>query len=376
MVIAILGDSLDLQTAGIHSYTRELINLLTTRLGQYNYVVIRPEPGKEANESYEEVVVPVHSMIPGHQRMRQFFEIPELIRKIKPDIVIEPAHFGPFFLPPEIRRITIIHDLTPLLFPAFHSFSSTIFHRLLMPHVVRHTDHLVAVSQNTLTDLHRMYPVSTQKSSFIYPSISDNFKPGTSTKSFSAYGISNPYFLFVGTLEPRKNVSLLVRTFEIFKEEFPNDPTQLVLAGKLGWKSKKLKQVILNASCIKDIILPGYIEFSDLPALYHQARAFIYPSRYEGFGLPVAEALASGGRVLTTANGSLREFRNLNRVTIFEDDQPKKLATLLSQTPVNSNHRQQIGYLPAFLNPQTLAFQWEKLFESLTYPDRGNPVTE
>jgi glycosyltransferase involved in cell wall biosynthesis len=365
MKIALLADSIDLQSAGIHSYTRELINLLTKYLPEHEYLIVRPRKGEEQWPNTRQLVVPVKKYAPGHQRWRQFRDIPRALKREKPDVVIEPAHFGPFNLPDAIKRVTVIHDLTPLLFPRFHPTASVTAHRLLLPRVVRKADRIVAVSRNTEKDLHRLYPASKGKTRVIYPAIPEHFSPDQNRDPLSKYGIRKPYFLFLGTIEPRKNLPLLIQAYEQFRRESPDRVTQLVLAGKYGWKSEPVLQKIEASPFQENILQCGYINLVDIPALMTHCQVFVYPSLYEGFGLPVAEALACGSVALTTRNGSLAEFAGLKNVHFFPDDRPAYLAVLLER--FSHSTISQASSLPAFLEKARLADSWRALFAEL-YP--------
>lgn len=363
MKIAILADSLDLQSAGIHSYTRELIKLLAEYLPEHEYLIVRPREGEEQWPNTRQLVVPVKKYAPGHQRWRQFRDIPRALKEEKPDVVIEPAHFGPFNLPESVKRVTVIHDLTPVLFPHFHPNTSVTAHKLLLPRVVRKADRIVAVSRNTEKDLHRLFLRSRDKTHVIYPAIPDHFAPDLDEEPLAKYGVHKPYFLFLGTLEPRKNVQLLIQAYEFFRRDNPDFSTQLVLAGKYGWKSDSLIQQIRNSPYHSNTLQLGYIDFADLPSLLTNCQAFVYPSFYEGFGLPVAEALACGAPVLTTRNGSLAEFAGLENVHFFPDDRPADLAVLLER--FSHSTVSQASILPAFLGKARLADSWRVLFGEL-----------
>jgi glycosyltransferase involved in cell wall biosynthesis len=363
MKIALLADSLDLQSAGIHSYTRELINLLTEYLPEHEYLLVRPREGEERWPNARQLVVPVKKYAPGHQRWRQFRDIPRALKREKPDVVIEPAHFGPFNLPEAMKRVTVIHDLTPLLFSRFHPAASVTAHKLLFPRVVRKADRIVAVSRNTEKDLHRLYPASKGKTRVIYPAIPEHFSPDENREPLSKYGIRKPYFLFLGTIEPRKNLQLLVQAYEQFRRENHGNSVQLVLAGKYGWKSEPVLQKIKASPFQEEILQSGYIDFADIPSLLTHCQVFVYPSLYEGFGLPVAEALACGAPVLTTRNGSLAEFAGLKNVHFFPDDRPADLAVLLER--FSHSTISQASSLPAFLGKARLAGSWRGLFGEL-----------
>ncbi|MEK7253444.1 MAG: glycosyltransferase family 1 protein [Bacteroidota bacterium] len=305
MRIAILCDALDLQYAGIQTYLRGLVKAVTELDRSNEYFLVRPKAGGEF-ENAREIIVPISSHIPGSQRLRLFTSIPKRLAAEKMDVVVEPAHFGPFNLPTHIKRVTIIHDLTPVLFPQFHPFASTLFHRFLLPHILKKADCIIANSENTKQDVVAKYAVAKGKIQVVLPGREIEFAPRKDAFVLQKYGITQPYFLYVGTLEPRKNLATLVKAYDEYRR-LGGQAFQLVLVGKKGWKNEAFEAALAKSPHRKDIILTGYAERQELPVLYSMAALFIYPSLYEGFGLPVLEAMSCGVPVLISNTSSLPE---------------------------------------------------------------------
>ena len=328
MKVAIIADPLDTQTAGIHTYTRHLVEGLRAYAPDIELVVVRPGPVKRVEP--DEWIVPVNRLMPGHQRLRQFLAIPRLLNRRGIDVAIEPAHFGPFFLSDSIRRVTVIHDLTPLQNPDWHGWSSRLSHKWLLPGILKRADRVVAVSQQTASDITALFPQLPHSPVVIAPSIDQRFKPTTDETVLRKYGVTTPFLLHLGTLEPRKNLSLLIRAWESWRSTSTAEKVQLVLAGKWGWKTEELRQHIERSSYSSDILLPGFVPDEDLPALYSAAAALVVPSLHEGFGYPVAEALACGCKVLASGQAALREFEH-DALEFFPADNPEGLAQLIAQ---------------------------------------------
>jgi glycosyltransferase involved in cell wall biosynthesis len=305
MKIAILADALDLQNAGIHIYLREFIRAAVEQDAENQYVVVRAKAAGQF-EGAEEIVLPVRSGLPGHQRWRQFTTIPKVLVQAKAEVVVEPAHFGPFNLPPRVKRVTIIHDLTPVLFPRFHPAPSVLSHRCLLPGILKRANLVIANSQNTCRDMEVAYPFVKGKTEIILPGREKSFLPTFDNLVLKKYGIRQPYLLSVGTIEPRKNLTTLLQAYETFRNE-GGQPLQLVFAGQMGWKNNDFFHLLERSPYRQDIRLTGYVERADLPALYSQCRLFIYPSLYEGFGLPVLEAMSCGAPALVSQASSLPE---------------------------------------------------------------------
>lgn len=304
MRIAILGDALDLQYAGVHVYLRGLLDALLKADTENEYLLVRPVPGGEFG-GLPELVVPIRPAVPGHQYWRALTAIPQRLAREKVDAVVEPAHFGPFNLPPGVKRITIIHDLTPVLFPRFHSLPSSIVHKITLPGIMKRASCIIANSAHTKQDIEQYYPAAVGKTHIVRPGVEAIFQPEQDGAVLRKYGIRQPYLLFVGTLEPRKNLPALLRAYEKFRESGP--ALQLVLAGRKGWKNESFFSALEASPFRSDIVLTGYTGRHELPVLYSMAKLFVYPSVYEGFGLPVLEAMACGAPVLISSTSSLPE---------------------------------------------------------------------
>ncbi len=305
MKIAILADALDLQYAGIHVFLREWLKALTRLDKRNEYFLVRPCRGGEF-EGVEEIIVPIRRGIPAYQRWRLFTSIPRRLVEAGVDVVVEPAHFGPFNLPPHIRRVTVIHDLTPLLFPQFHPLASSWSHRLLLPGIVLKADRILVNSECTRQDVERCFPLAKGKTSVMLPGREDVFRPMKNSAVLQKYGIREPYLLTVGTIEPRKNLGMLLLAYEAFRQA-SGQAFQWVLVGKRGWKNEAFFERLEKSPFRSDVVLTGYVERSEMAALYTAATLFVYPSLYEGFGLPVLEAMSCGAPALISNASSLPE---------------------------------------------------------------------
>lgn len=337
MRVAFLADALDLQYAGVHIYLFELLSALSRLSTKNQYLIVRAEKGGEF-EGLEELVVPYRN-VPGYKAYRMFWELPRLLQSKGVDAVVEPGHFGPFNLPKKIKRITVIHDLTPLLFPQYHVFHSQLLQRLFLPGILRRADYVLTNSAHTQGDLTKFFPKTQQKSSSILLGKDERYKPMDGGKAMQKYGISSPYILHVGTLEPRKNLITLIKAFNRFKLN-TSSPHQLVLLGKKGWKSEGIFEAIRTSVFRDSIVLPGYVEKEDLPLLYNAAEFFVYPSFYEGFGLPILEAMACGLPVITSDVASLPEVGG-KAALYFDPYDIDQLAKLIGRLATDPNERTQ-----------------------------------
>lgn len=299
MNIAIIADSLDIQNAGVHVYTKNLIKSLQEK-GTHEVAIFRLSSNPE-NQYYNEIIV--RRVIPFLKKdpLRLFFKLPSAIKRIKPDIVIEPAHFGPFNLPKKIKRVTIIHDLTPVMFPQWHGFLSRTLQKIFLPGIIQRSSLIIANSENTLSDIINYYPAACNKTIKIYPGIDPYY-----SANVNVIEKKEPFFLYTGTIEPRKNLTILLEAYCLFRQK-RNLEYKLIICGDKGWKNNEFHKMLDNHPYKRDIELKGYVDKETLKQLYMTTTAFIYPSLYEGFGLPVTEAMSCGAPCVIARGSSLIE---------------------------------------------------------------------
>ncbi|MBD3330253.1 glycosyltransferase [Candidatus Peregrinibacteria bacterium] len=326
MHIVILADPVDNQLEGVHFYTKNLIKNLLKLDKKNSYSFIHLKSNKFFKNTRHYIIKDI-SWIPGYGTIRKFILIPRLIKKLKPDAVIETQHLGPFNIPQNIKRAQIIHDLTPILFPHFHILNSVIMHKLFMNKIVQKSNLLIAVSKNTAKDIKKLFnyknPIKIISPGILPPSAAPLPSP-----------LKKPYLLYLGTIEPRKNLELLIRSFIELSL-----PHKLVLAGKIGWKSKK---IIKLAHSHPNIILTGYLNEKNKAAYLKNAEAFIYPSHYEGFGLPPLEAMSYGTPVICSTGGSLKEIFN-NYALMFNPNSKKELKSKITKLLNNNNLKESLS---------------------------------
>jgi glycosyltransferase involved in cell wall biosynthesis len=176
-----------------------------------------------------------------------------------------------------------------------------------VPRSVARADHVIAVSQSTRRDLIELYRTSPDKVSVLYHGVTADFRPVNDASQLEAvrqkYGLGNqPFILSVGTIQPRKNYQRLIQAFAELPEEY-----SLVIVGSKGWDYQLVLNEVVTQGLTHRVHFPGFADDADLPALYSAASLFVYPSLYEGFGLPVLEAMACGTPVVAANRSSLPE---------------------------------------------------------------------
>ena len=217
-----------------------------------------------------------------------------------PDVTWVPAHTLPALFPG--RAVVTVHDLGYQFFPQAHPAMQRFYLDWTTRISAARATLVLADSQATADDLTRFYGTLAAKIRVVYPGV-DAPPIGDIAAVRAKYGLPERYFLFLGTLQPRKNIARIVQAYQRWRQAENDDSTALVLAGGQGW----LYDPAWTAG-VGGVILPGYIDDADIGALYAGALALVFPSLYEGFGFPVLEAMHCGTPVICSNTSSLPEL--------------------------------------------------------------------
>jgi len=240
------------------------------------------------------------------------FNYPKIDERVMPEKI--DIFFTPFFhilpISSSCKKVTTIHDLSFEYYPEFFKLKNKIFHKLAPRKEANTPEYIITDSESSRNDLISLYKVPKDKTTVIYPACGKEFKPITSKKKLAKvrdrYDLPEKFILQLGNIEPRKNHLATIHAFEKLKKEYNKD-VRLVIAGKKAWRFRQVEKALFQPDSKDDIILTGYIDEKDKPALLSLAEVFVYPSFYEGFGIPVLEALACGTPVVASNNSSLSE---------------------------------------------------------------------
>lgn len=208
------------------------------------------------------------------------------------------------------RLVTTVHDLIPLRFPALAPWRHRWAVRCLLGSALRRADRVIAVSEATRTEVLARYPDVAAKIHVVPEAADPRFAPPAASERAAVrarYGLAAPYVLFVGLLEPKKNLPTLLRAVARLRAAGAWGPAQLVLVGARGWGTDGLAPEVERLGLGDTVRRLGAVPDADLPALYAEARAFVFPSLWEGFGLPALEAMAAGAPVIAARRGALPE---------------------------------------------------------------------
>jgi len=223
------------------------------------------------------------------------------------------------------RMITTIHDLSFFKFPEKHSWVKRQYFKFFIKYSSFHSDHLITVSNNTKNDLIKILNVDPEKITTTHLGVDESFSPIDDHEKLqnikAKYDLPENFILFIGLIEPRKNLSSLFKAYaKLVKTQEIMEDIHLVLAGRWGWESKKLLTLVSDLNVTENVHFPGYIDQEDMAYLYNLAKVFVYPSFYEGFGLPVLEAMACGTPVITSNISSMPEFVGNSGILVDPND--------------------------------------------------------
>lgn len=307
------------QGAGIGRYTRELIGRVIERGPQHEYRLFFASYGLDPASPFVAMLGKLQMAHPNVRVARIPLpprRLTQLWHRLRIPLPVElftgqlDVLHAPDFVPPPSRAPTIvtIHDLSYMVHPECALPSVARYLNSAVPRSVARAQALLADSQATRVDLQRLLGVDPARVTVVYPGVSEAFRPlaaDVTEPVRRALGLPDRFLLFVSTLEPRKNLPRLIEAYARVLDQI--DAIPLVLAGRKGWMYQEIFAAIERHGLQAQIRLLDYVDDKALPSLYNLAWGFVYPSIYEGFGIPALEALACGTPVLTADNSSLPE---------------------------------------------------------------------
>jgi len=305
MRIAIDNQSTLGRKTGIGLYTINLLKAMRKVAPQHEYITLNLKRSTELRTD---------------QRLRwQQIQLPQLARAARADLLHIPGFDAPKFKPFPV--VLTVHDLIGMLFPQNLPPIARFYWSKWLPKSIRWADRILADSEQTRRDIVRLLSVPVDQITVIPLGVSPQFHPIQDTASLqtlrNTYQLPDKFVLFLGTLEPRKGIDTLIRSYSLIADEVSQD---LVIAGKKGWYTESLFDLVQHRKVKDRVHFIGYVTDDKLPALMSAADAFAFPSRYEGFGLPPLEAMACGTPVISTNISSLPEVIGDAGLLIPPDD--------------------------------------------------------
>ncbi len=338
----LLNLSASYRGAGISWYSFHLLRHLTPA-PDLAYTVFLSEP--RAREQLTHLTV-ARSRLPTQQPLARIFweqgVQPFVLRQEQIALLHGFAYAGP--LASAVPWLVTIHDLSFIRYPETFNAANRLYLTWAVRHAARHARCLLAVSESTKRDLVELLGADARKIAVIYSGIEARFAPVQDRAALDTWRAQRhlpaKMILFVGTLEPRKNVAHLIHAFARFKRA-THLPHKLVLAGSRGWKYAQVDAAIEQEEMNDHVIFTGYLPQAELPLCYQAAELFVYPSRYEGMGFPPLEAMATGVPVITSNVSSLPEVAGDAALQVSPDD-PVALAEAMAHVLSDTALREQM----------------------------------
>jgi glycosyltransferase involved in cell wall biosynthesis len=341
------------RSAGINWYIYNLLHHLPEVASDIGYTVFLSERRYTTAPGIRRQV----SRLPtGRPSVRILWEQalqPWAVRRAKVDLLHSPAFVGPVLS--SCPLVVTVHDLSFLFYPQNFRALNRSYLRLFTRLSVRRARRVLAVSESTKRDLVQYYGLSAAKIDVVHNGVDSAFRPlpADQVAAFRRQaGLPDRFMLFVGTLEPRKNVVHLIEAYARLPEERP----PLVLVGGKGWLYDQIFARVEALNLSGQVHFAGYVLAEDLPLWYNAADLFVYPSLYEGFGLPPLEAMACGTAVITSTASSLPEVVGKAGLMVDPTD-TEALATAMEQVLTARDVREQ---MQAEGLAQAQGFSWQK----------------
>ncbi len=309
MRIGIDMSSVSAEKTGIGYYTASLVKALDKVDSENKYFLyLRRECFDEFSGLKKNFI---KRKIPGGKRLRLprvHLYLSFAIARDRLDLFFSPNYLVPVVCP--AKSVITIHDMTYTFFSDKHIKKQLLLFNTLLPGSVRKCSRIIADSENTKKDIMKVFKVPEEKIVVIHIAADGRYRPLDNKEMISKvkrkYKISSDYILYVGTIEPRKNIIRLIESFNLLKKNNRIN-YKLVIAGRKGWKYDEIIKTADRSDFRDEIIFTGYVPEEDMVCLYNGAELMVYPSLYEGFGLPPLEAMACGTPVITSNTSSLPE---------------------------------------------------------------------
>ena len=302
------------QRTGTENYSYQLIKSIAKLDSRHSYLLYtRKVREEEVKKAFNWSSIPQNITIRNITFSRLWTQLGLASEVLfnPPDILFVPAHTLPVLRSPKIKTVVTIHDLGYEFLPDYHQFPHKLYLNKSTEYAVDQATRLIAVSKATKQDLIKKLNCPEEKIEVIYEGYDkEKFKNQDSKikidKVLNKYNLYNPFILFVGTLQPRKNIVRLIEAFSLIATSIKK-PVDLVIAGNKGWMYEEILAAPKKYKIENQVKFLGYTIEEDLSDLYSSTLCFCLPSLFEGFGLPVLEAMACGSPVLISRTSSLPE---------------------------------------------------------------------
>jgi glycosyltransferase involved in cell wall biosynthesis len=310
MKVGILTYGLDRPLTGIGRYTIQLVNALSNLKDGPEITLLQAGKAKPLESgNFRSVTLPGCRFLPGLMTLGNII-LPWVAHRLDLDVIHDPIGVAPFlFSAGRAKMVVTLHDVFPWSFPGTSTLSENIIYRQWLPQTIRRVHAVITPSEHSRRDILRFLPIPPARLYVLYEGIAGCFHPlpapEVKDRLIERFRLSAPYLLAMGATTPRKNIRRLEEAFFRIAEEFPR--ARLVITGPPAGKKNLAGSHIPDAKLSGRILRVGSVSDSDLAALFNGCELFVFPSLYEGFGLPPLEAMACGAPVVCSNSSSLPE---------------------------------------------------------------------
>jgi len=341
VVVGIDAHTLGSRSSGNETYYQQLLrHLAKTPRNEDRYIVYYTHPAG-ARRLPESESFRLKRIRPATPFWRIPFGFPLEFRSQGLDVF-----HAQYIIPPycKCKTVTTIADIAYEHFPESFSRFENLWSKVLIRRSAERADHIITVSEYSKNDVAKTYHIDPRKITVTYEGAGDSYFPrdkGHCREQIAAkYGVSGPLLLYIGRLQERKNLRRLISAYSRLRQEGLDE--KLVLVGKKEWMFGDIHAHVQALGLVASVIFVGYVPPEDLPVFYNAAEAFVYPSIFEGFGLPVIEAMACGLPVLTSFGSSLEEVAG-DAAVLVDPLSEEAIAKGLSKLLGDSSLRARLG---------------------------------
>lgn len=303
----LLNDHLE----GYGYFLKEMLGRLTKNHPEHQFIFIFDRPYSQEFINAPNITAVVAGPPARHPLLWKWWydvRVPSVLKKYKADVFLSCDGFCS--LTTSVPQCLVVHDLAFLHYPSFIHRSHLFFYKRYTPKFLKKAASLVTVSQFSKNDIVNSYRIDPARIDIIYNAARESVQPVSWQEKQSVthdFTAGKNYFIYVGAIHPRKNLTNLLKAFSIFKKRQKSD-WKLVITGRAAWQSKSFMDSLARYKYRDDLVMTGYVDEQQLAGLIGSAYAMVYPSLFEGFGMPVVESMQAGVPVITSANSAMQEI--------------------------------------------------------------------